>query len=348
MCKPDGSGCDNLQACAAAFRDDWNGGYQFMSVLTHDLGRGGSMGQVPTLPTNVCGFDSETWKGGKTPWDMVGVDWPTTEVNVRDPLKIVWDISYGPHFSDTQEFVNYITKDSFVYDKDRPLTWDDFEPEPFCVLRHSPENPGANQQIIPRVSDSEFDTWCTLPTSKTGRHIIYSEWGRNHYTFERFHGCMDVVVVGGDGSIASIPTRSPTTRPPTTRAPVPAPSPENPPQDQSLVSSEGIMYPCCGWNGDCQEEDNTWCHSDCGRCTGPCNGVYYSAPGAGTVMCGIGGEDVTDTGASSTKNGCCTWGGWSTCPDWTRPGYDPVRTSVLCRVETKEFDCELIVSDCRF
>lgn len=135
------------------------------------------MGQVSNLPTNVCGFDSETWQGGMTPWDMVGVDWPTSEVDSSDPLKIVWDISYGPHFSDTQEFVHYITKDNFIYDKDTPLSWDDFEPTPFCVLEHDPNNPGANPLVIPRVGDAEFDTWCTIPPSKSGRHIIYAEWG---------------------------------------------------------------------------------------------------------------------------------------------------------------------------
>jgi chitin-binding protein len=118
-----------LQGCAAAFREDGNGGYQFMSVLTHDLGRGGSMGKVATL---LLGLDSETWRGGTTTWDMVRVDWPTTQVDVSDPLKIVWDVSYGPHFSDTQDFVNTSKRNSFVCDKDRALTWDDFESELFA------------------------------------------------------------------------------------------------------------------------------------------------------------------------------------------------------------------------
>ena len=111
MGKPDGNGCTNLQGCcAAAFREDRNGGYQFMSVLTHDLGRGGSMGKASTPPNSACGFASESWRGGTTPWDMVRVDWTTTQVDVRDPPQFVWGVSYGPHFSNTQEFVNYITK----------------------------------------------------------------------------------------------------------------------------------------------------------------------------------------------------------------------------------------------
>lgn len=41
-------------ACQQAFQNDFNGGYQFMSVLTHDIGRQGG------TSNNVCGFDSET------------------------------------------------------------------------------------------------------------------------------------------------------------------------------------------------------------------------------------------------------------------------------------------------
>lgn len=44
--------------CGIAFGSDWNGGYQFMSVLTHDYGR-----QIVKTTSNVCGFDSETWQG---------------------------------------------------------------------------------------------------------------------------------------------------------------------------------------------------------------------------------------------------------------------------------------------
>ena len=75
--------------CEAAFANDWNGGYQFMSVLTHDTGRT----DVKTT-TNVCGFDSETWQGGSTPWD-VAMDWPTTPMT-PGINEIKWNIAWGP------------------------------------------------------------------------------------------------------------------------------------------------------------------------------------------------------------------------------------------------------------
>ena len=71
--------------CADAFEFQ-DGGYQFMAVLSHDVGRIG----VSPLPDSVCGFDSETWNGGLTPWDAP-MDWPTTPMAAgRNEIK--WNI----------------------------------------------------------------------------------------------------------------------------------------------------------------------------------------------------------------------------------------------------------------
>lgn len=186
-------------ACAEAFEGDFEGGYQFMSVLTHDLGRKG----VSPLPDNVCGFDSETWDGGATPWDKP-IDWPTTPMSAGEQT-FTWDISWGPHFGDTEEFVYYITKPGFEYQVGEPLTWDDFESEPFCDLTgYDDSNPGATPNITTEKGDSLFHTQCEVP-ERSGRHVIYGEWGRNYFTYERFHGCIDVEF-GGDGGGNPPPT----------------------------------------------------------------------------------------------------------------------------------------------
>ncbi|MCX2778112.1 lytic polysaccharide monooxygenase [Microbulbifer thermotolerans] len=194
--KPDGAEAGS--ACAEAFAGDFSGGYSFMSVLTHDVGRKG----VSPLPTNVCGFDSETWKGGATPWDKA-IDWPTNTIS-PGPLTITWNISWGPHFDDTEEFVYYITKPDFQYEVGKPLTWDDFESEPFCNLTgYNDNNPGATPSITPDKENSLFHTQCVVP-ERTGRHVIYGEWGRNSYTYERFHGCIDVVFDGEGGNATPV------------------------------------------------------------------------------------------------------------------------------------------------
>ena len=190
-----------IPACIEAFQNDQNGGYQFMSVLTHDVGRQG----VSPLPGNVCGFDSETWdsynNGNTTPWDLP-VDWPTSGVQAG-PLDITWNISWGPHFDDTEEFVYYITKADFQYQVGTPLAWSDFEATPFCKQTYDDSNPTANPGVIADKGATTFKTSCTLP-QRNGRHVIYGEWGRNFFTFERFHGCIDVTF-GDNGPINQRP-----------------------------------------------------------------------------------------------------------------------------------------------
>jgi len=194
-----------IPACVDAFAVDDQGGYQFMSVLTHDVGRQG----VTPLPANVCGFNSETWdnynNGNTTPWDLP-LDWPTTSVSAG-PLDITWDIQWGPHFDDTEEFVYYITKPDFNYQVGTPLTWDDFEATPFCKQTYVDSTPDANPGVVPNKVATTFKTSCVMP-ERTGRHVVYGEWGRNFFTFERFHGCIDVSydgTTGGGGTLNNAP-----------------------------------------------------------------------------------------------------------------------------------------------
>lgn len=190
--KPDqaANGTGQYPVCAQAFAGDQNGGYQFMSVLTHARGRS----VVQPLPAHVCGFGSETWQGGATPWDKA-IDWPTTAMSAGRQ-KITWNISWGPHFSDTEEFRYWITKPGFVFSPTRALAWDDFEAAPFCVLNYADATPTANPDVVPDTAAARFDTYCTVP-ARQGRHVIYGEWGRNQWTLERFHGCLDLQFAGG-------------------------------------------------------------------------------------------------------------------------------------------------------
>jgi len=185
--KPDNA---TSQHCIDAFANDFNGGYQFMSVLTHDVGRTG----VSPLPAHVCGFGSETWQGGPTPWDTP-TTWPTTSVQ-PGPIDITWNISWGPHFDDTEEFRYWITKPDFQFDPTSALSWDDFEATEFCTLTYDDKQPDSNPNVIPDKAGTRFTTKCSLP-ARNGHHIVYGEWGRNLFTFERFHGCIDVSFNGG-------------------------------------------------------------------------------------------------------------------------------------------------------
>jgi chitin-binding protein len=167
---------------------DQTAGYSFMSVLTHTTGR---MGVGPR--THVCGFNSETWNGQATVWDQP-IDWPTVPMTAGQ-RNFVWNISWGPHFSDSEDFRYWITKPDFVWQTGRALSFSDFEEAPFCNLAYNDANPNGNPNITPNVAAATFTTRCTVP-QRTGRHVIYAEWGRNYFTYERFHGCIDAQFSG--------------------------------------------------------------------------------------------------------------------------------------------------------
>jgi chitin-binding protein len=163
-------------------------GYSFMSVLTHTTGREGVGPR-----DNVCSFNSESFPGRVVPWD-VPIDWPTQPMTAG-PRNFVWSISWGPHFSDTQDFKYWITKSDFAWQTGRALSFTDFEDAPFCSLAYNDATPNANPNVIPDVANAQFTTRCTVP-SRSGHHVIYAEWGRTPPTFERFHGCIDAQFSG--------------------------------------------------------------------------------------------------------------------------------------------------------
>lgn len=199
--KPDevANGVAKYPVCGDAFATDPNGGYSYMSVLTHHQGRK----VLGPVAKNVCSFDSETWGGAKTPWDN-SINWPVNNIN-SGSLTFSWDISNGPHFDDTSDFRYWITKPGFVYQVGKELTWADFEDQPFCDLPYNDDNPGAYPNVRADKGNAHIHTTCTVP-SRSGRHVIYAEWGREPPTYERFHGCIDVQI--GGGTTSSTPATS--------------------------------------------------------------------------------------------------------------------------------------------
>jgi len=191
--KPDHvqNGVAQFPVCGNAFfapNTNATDGYSFMSVLTHTTGREGVGPR-----DNVCSFNSESFPGRVVPWD-VPIDWPTQPMTAG-PRNFVWSISWGPHFSDTQDFKYWITKPDFVWQTGKALSFSDFEDAPFCSLAYNDATPTANPNVIPDVANAMFTTRCTVP-SRAGRHVIYAEWGRTPPTFERFHGCIDAQFTG--------------------------------------------------------------------------------------------------------------------------------------------------------
>lgn len=188
--KPDevDNGVAEYPVCGDAFDFNWTQGYNFMSVLTHTEGR-----DVIGPRDNVCGFNSESFGGIATVWDQP-IDWPTSPMSAGEQT-FNWNIAWGPHFLDTVDFRYWITKPDFQFQVGTPLSFSDFEDEPFCVLSYDDADPNGNPDVVPDHAGARFDTTCTVP-ARSGRHVMYVEWGRNQWTFERFHGCVDVVFGG--------------------------------------------------------------------------------------------------------------------------------------------------------
>jgi chitin-binding protein len=183
-------------ACSTAFAAIPMAAYNFMTVVTHTWGRA----KTTPLPTHVCSFDAETWKGVQTPWD-VPMDWPTSPMSAG-PQSIVWNAAWGPHYDDTHDFSYWITKPDFKFSPTRELAWDDFETQPFCTEIYDNNNPTANPNVIVDKTAIKFTTKCTVP-ARSGHHVIYGEWGRNENTLQRFHGCVDVAF--GTSPIRPVP-----------------------------------------------------------------------------------------------------------------------------------------------
>jgi chitin-binding protein len=166
-----------------------------MSLLTHTTGRAGVGPR-----TNVCSFNTETF-GGRPVWVDQSINWPTNTMSAGQRT-FVWNIQWGPHFGDTAEFRYWITKPGFQYTLGRPLSFSDFDDAAFCVLPYNDATPTANPNVTPNVGAAQFTTRCNVP-ARSGRHVIYAEWGRNQWTFERFHTCVDVVFGAAASAVAA-------------------------------------------------------------------------------------------------------------------------------------------------
>src|SRR5207237_801497 len=90
----------------------------------------------------------------------------------------------------------------------------------------------------------------TLPSGKSGRHLIYSVWSRSD-SQETFYGCSDVTFDGGHGEVTGVGNGGPTT-PPASTPPVSTPPASTPPASTPPASGSGCaaMYNTTGsWSG---------------------------------------------------------------------------------------------------
>ncbi|MFD5156988.1 lytic polysaccharide monooxygenase [Streptomyces hawaiiensis] len=106
--------------------------------------------------------------------DLARADWPSTRMTPGAALTMRY-VSTIPH---TGTFRMYLTKPG--YDPAGPLSWSDLPEKPFAEVTD------------PALTDGAYRIRATLPSDRTGRHVLYTVW-QNSSTPDTYYSCSDVV-----------------------------------------------------------------------------------------------------------------------------------------------------------
>ncbi|KKJ99529.1 lytic polysaccharide monooxygenase [Micromonospora sp. HK10] len=253
---PQGDIRPNNPACAAAVAESGtNSLYNWFSVLRSDAG-GRTVGFIP---------DGKLCSGGNpnfTGYDAARTDWPLTHLTAGRTME--FNYSNWAHHPGT--FYFYVTKDS--WSPTRPLAWSDLEDQPFLTVTNPPQSGAVG------TNDGHYYFNGTLPSNKSGRHIIYSRWVRSD-SQENFFGCSDVTFDGGNGEVTGVgsggttpttPGTTPTTPGTTPTTPgttptTPGTSPSTPNTSPGTNSCMAVYKVVTAWGGGFQAEVTIMNHS---------------------------------------------------------------------------------------
>jgi chitin-binding protein len=162
--------------------------YNWFGVLRSDA-NGRTTGFIPD--GQLCSGGNPTFAA----YDLARSDWPVTHLTAGGTFQI----DYSDWAKHPGSFFVYVTKNT--WSPTRPLAWSDLEAVPFSTVTDPPAIGG------PGTNDGHYWWNATLPTGKTGRHIIYARWVRSD-SQENFFSCSDVVFDGGNGNVTGVGTDS--------------------------------------------------------------------------------------------------------------------------------------------
>ncbi len=182
---PQGNIAPKNPACGAAVSSGGdNALYNWFGVLRSD-GGGRTRGFIPD--GKLCSGGNPTYSG----FDIARSDYPVT--HLTSGSNFAW--AYNAWAAHPGTFHLYITKDS--WSPTRALAWDDLESTPFASVK----DPARVGQV--GTVEGQYNWNATLPSGKSGRHLVYSVWTRSD-SQETFYNCSDVVFDGGNGEVTGV------------------------------------------------------------------------------------------------------------------------------------------------
>ncbi|MDN3021656.1 lytic polysaccharide monooxygenase [Streptomyces sp. S.PB5] len=166
-CSPDGGARAGTAACRAAVAANGTSFAAWDNLRIANV-NGRDRQTVP---------DGELCSGGLPAYqglDLARADWPSTRLAPGAAMTMTY-VSTIPH---TGTFKLFLTKPG--YDPTQPLTWSDLPSRPFAESKD------------PALTNGAYRLRATLPSDRTGRHVLYTIW-QNSSTPDTYYSCSDVV-----------------------------------------------------------------------------------------------------------------------------------------------------------
>ncbi|MFJ4978652.1 lytic polysaccharide monooxygenase [Streptomyces coeruleorubidus] len=166
-CSPEGGGRAGSAACRAAVAAN---GAPFTAWDNLRVANVDGRDRQVVPDGKLCSGGLPGYKG----LDLARADWPATRMTPGGTLTMRY-VSTIPH---TGTFRMYLTKPG--YDPAGPLSWSDLPEKPFAEVTD------------PALTDGAYRIEATLPSDRTGRHVLYTVW-QNSSTPDTYYSCSDVV-----------------------------------------------------------------------------------------------------------------------------------------------------------
>ncbi|MEV7085149.1 lytic polysaccharide monooxygenase [Streptomyces sp. NPDC093085] len=171
-CGPEGGAAAQTAACQAALAA--NNGQNFDAWDNLRIADVNGRDQQVVPDGQLCSGGLPAYQG----LDLARADWPATRLTPGADLTVTYRTTI-PH---TGTFTIYLTREG--YDPTTPLRWADLAAQPFITVTDPP------------VEDGAYRLSGTLPSNRTGRHVLYTVW-RNTSTPDTYYSCSDVVFPEG-------------------------------------------------------------------------------------------------------------------------------------------------------